>query len=92
MLDAAVARAERDDLRGQVVSRISERDSLQGRCDRLRKGLQNLLTQDDAPLPSPSGPTTVGPNTTGANAVTKVKFSKDRSLRKIVNYLAYEQD
>jgi hypothetical protein len=47
---------ERDELRQQLSARVSERDVLQGRCDRLRKGLQNLLSQDDAPpetLPAP---------------------------------------
>ena len=41
---------EREDLRQQIATRVSERDALQGRCERLRKGLQNLLTQDDVPF------------------------------------------
>jgi hypothetical protein len=41
---------ERDALRRQLDSRTTERDSLQLRCDRLKKGLQNLLGQDDAAL------------------------------------------
>jgi hypothetical protein len=48
--------SERDELQQQLTARLSERDALQGRCDRLRKGLQNLLTQDDTPvemLPAP---------------------------------------
>ena len=44
---------ERDTLRREVASRISERNNLQQRCDRLKKGLQNLLGQDDAMLPVP---------------------------------------
>ncbi len=62
--DLAEARAvfkERDELKQQVTSRTSERDTLQLRCDRLKKGLQNLLGQDDAGLPAapaaPSGTT-----------------------------------
>jgi hypothetical protein len=39
---------ERDELRQAVESRTSERDLLQSRCERLKKGLQNLLGQDDA--------------------------------------------
>jgi nucleoid-associated protein YejK len=39
---------ERDELRQVVESRTSERDFLQSRCERLKKGLQNLLGQDDA--------------------------------------------
>jgi uncharacterized coiled-coil DUF342 family protein len=45
---------ERDTLRQQVASRTNERDTLQQRCDRLKKGLQNLLGQDDARLPAPA--------------------------------------
>jgi predicted RNase H-like nuclease (RuvC/YqgF family) len=48
---------ERDDLRQQVTMRISERDNLQVRCDRLKKGLQNLLGQDDAQLTPSLAPT-----------------------------------
>jgi outer membrane murein-binding lipoprotein Lpp len=45
---------ERDELRQQIEARTGERDLLQGRCDRLKKGLQNLLGQDDAAMASPS--------------------------------------
>jgi chromosome segregation ATPase len=44
---------ERDELRQQTEARTNERDALQVRCDRLKKGLQNLLGQDDAYLASP---------------------------------------
>ncbi len=44
---------ERDALRRQVATRTNERDNLQLRCDRLKKGLQSLLGQDDAMLPLP---------------------------------------
>ncbi len=47
---------ERDELRAIIDSRTSERDVLQVRCERLKKGLQNLLGQDE----------TVGPSTTPA--------------------------
>jgi hypothetical protein len=48
--------AERDLLAQQVRVRVSERDALQLRCDRLKKGLQNLLGQDDALLPAANPP------------------------------------
>jgi chromosome segregation ATPase len=51
--EKAIAK-ERDELRQQVEARTSERDVLQSRCDRLKKGLQNLLGQDDAALAAPS--------------------------------------
>jgi len=55
---------ERDTLRQQVASRTSERDNLQQRCDRLKKGLQNLLGQDDAMLPVTPPPSTSTSSTT----------------------------
>jgi septal ring factor EnvC (AmiA/AmiB activator) len=54
---------ERDGLRQQLDSRTSERDLLQARCDRMKKGLQNLLGQDDAMLNSGNAPVTTA--TTG---------------------------
>ena len=45
---------ERDDLQQQLKSRTSERERLQARCDRLKKGLQELIGQDDA-LAQPGG-------------------------------------
>lgn len=39
---------ERDELRKQIESRTNERDLLQARCDRMKKGIQHLLGQDDA--------------------------------------------
>jgi septal ring factor EnvC (AmiA/AmiB activator) len=56
---------DRDSIKQQLESRTTERDTLQGRCDRLKKGLQNLLGQDDAMLSSP--PTTPVTSTGGAN-------------------------
>jgi chromosome segregation ATPase len=41
---------ERDYLQKQVEQRTSERDLLQTRCERIRKGLQSLIGQDDAML------------------------------------------
>jgi chromosome segregation ATPase len=49
---------ERDELRVTVDARTNERDALQMRCDRLKKGLQNLLGQDDALLPPTNPPVT----------------------------------
>ena len=43
---------ERDDLRQQIETRTNERNGLQIRCDNLKKGLQNLLGQDEAYLSS----------------------------------------
>lgn len=54
---------ERDVLRQQISARISERDTLQLRCDRMKKGLQSLLGQDDAMLPAPANPTATSTNT-----------------------------
>jgi chromosome segregation ATPase len=48
---------ERDDLRQQMEVHIGERDMLQTRCDKLKKGLQSLLGQDDA-LAAPAHPAT----------------------------------
>ena len=48
---------ERDDLRQQIDSRTGERDQLQAGCDKLKKGLQTLLGQDDA-LAAPVRPAT----------------------------------
>jgi chromosome segregation ATPase len=56
--------SERDELQQQVARRTNERDSLLGRCDRLRKGLQDLLIQDD----SPQNPTPASPGSSGAGA------------------------
>jgi chromosome segregation ATPase len=53
---------ERDNLRAQVNSRTTERDALQQRCDRLKKGLQSLLGQDEA------AGTATGVPVTSANA------------------------
>ena len=45
---------EREELRQQVETRVGERDLLQMRCDRLKKGLQSLLGQDEAFLTTPT--------------------------------------
>lgn len=46
---------ERDELRKQFESRTGERDLLQARCERLKKGIQTLLGQDDAMINPPVG-------------------------------------
>jgi chromosome segregation ATPase len=61
--DLAEKHRERDVLRQQVANCTSERDNLQLRCDRMKKGLQNLLGQDDAMLPTPAPTTTSNNNT-----------------------------
>ena len=48
---------ERDELRQQMEIHMAERDMLQTRCDKLKKGLQSLLGQDDA-LAAPTHPAT----------------------------------
>ncbi len=42
---------DRDELHKQFEQRTGERDLFQTRCDRLRKGIQSLIGQDDAMLP-----------------------------------------
>jgi len=54
---------ERDSLREQIATRTNERDNLKVRCERLKKGLQELLGQDDALLPVPAAPTATSNNT-----------------------------
>jgi hypothetical protein len=49
---------ERDELRRQIEVRTGERNLLQVRCDKLKKGLQDLLGQDDAVLPACTPPVT----------------------------------
>jgi predicted RNase H-like nuclease (RuvC/YqgF family) len=48
---------ERDELRQQIAARTGERDNLQQRCDRLKKGLQTLLGQDEGGPAAPAAPT-----------------------------------
>jgi len=56
------AKEQREELRQALVARTSERDKLQDRAERLRKGLQSMLKQDEtaevpasAPATPPSG-------------------------------------
>jgi septal ring factor EnvC (AmiA/AmiB activator) len=58
---------ERDSFKQQLEQRTNERDLLNLRCDRLKKGLQSLIGQDDAM--STSGP--VGPALFQATSNTK---------------------
>ncbi len=55
---------ERDSLRQQIATRTNERDNLKVRCERMKKGLQELLGQDDALLPAPAAPTATSNITT----------------------------
>jgi hypothetical protein len=64
LADKLAVLKERDALRQQIATRTSERDNLQLRCDRMKKGLQNLLGQDDALLPMPNAPSSAS-NSTG---------------------------
>src|SRR5579871_6468592 len=59
LADKQVVLEERDALRKQIATRTTERDTLKVRCDRLKKGLQELLGQDDAMLPATTAPTAV---------------------------------
>jgi chromosome segregation ATPase len=52
---------ELETARKEAEGRTSERDSLQARCDRLKKGIQALLGQDDAMLAAPVAPVTAAP-------------------------------
>jgi hypothetical protein len=63
--------AERDGLKQQLTQGLAERDTVLGRYDRLRKGLQNLVSHDDTPLSpaqtteptsAPAGPTMSNPS------------------------------
>jgi chromosome segregation ATPase len=62
LADKQIVVAERDALRKQIATRTNERDSLKLRCDRLKKGLQELLGQDDALLPTTTAPTAASNN------------------------------
>jgi septal ring factor EnvC (AmiA/AmiB activator) len=46
--------SERDDLRQQVANRVTECDALIGRCEKFRKGLQQLLGEDQTPTSAPA--------------------------------------
>jgi hypothetical protein len=61
--------SERDGLRQQLNQRLAERDTVLGRYERLRKGLQGLVGEDDTPLPPT--PTTDGPATPTAPTLGK---------------------
>lgn len=56
LADLRLVLKERDALKTQLEGRTGERDLLQARCDKLKKGIQSLLGQDDALLsPTPAG-------------------------------------
>ena len=59
---------ERDDLRQQVAQRIVERDTFHTRVDTLRKGMQQLLTQDDNPATTSPGTPGSSPTPAASNA------------------------
>jgi TolA-binding protein len=65
LADKQIIVKERDSLRQQIASRTSERDNLKLRCDRMKKGLQDLLGQDDALLPAPAAPAAASNNPPG---------------------------
>ena len=48
---------DRDDLRQQVSQRIVERDNFSSRIDKLRKGMQQLMSQDESPATTTPGST-----------------------------------
>lgn len=52
---------ERDNLRAELTARMTEREVLMVRCEKLRKGLQSLLTQDDGTLPEAAGNQAIEP-------------------------------
>jgi len=51
---------ERDNVRVELASRMSERELLTARCDKLRKGLASLL-QDDGSIPGGASAPAAGP-------------------------------
>lgn len=55
--------SERDDLRQQISQRVNEREVLINRCEKMRKGIQQLISQDENtaanPGQTPSLPTAV---------------------------------
>ena len=55
---------DRDDLRQQLAQRIFERDTLTGRVDKFRKGLQQLMTQDENPSATIPGTPSTTPTAT----------------------------
>jgi hypothetical protein len=63
---------EREELRKQIEARVTERDVLQARCDRMKKGIQNLLGQDDGT----STPTASGPSLSTTPAAASVSDSQ----------------
>lgn len=57
---------ERDDLKQQVTQRSNERDVLANRYDKLRKGVQQLMNDDEGPVPTPTVVPTPGAVSTAA--------------------------
>jgi chromosome segregation ATPase len=51
---ARTLQQEVEQLKKLVESRTSERDLLQVRCERLKKGLQSLIGQDETPAAAPA--------------------------------------
>ena len=45
---------ERDRLRQELEVKTTQRDSLQARCDKLKAGIRNRMSEDDAMLPAPA--------------------------------------
>jgi septal ring factor EnvC (AmiA/AmiB activator) len=59
-----VIQQERDSFRQLAEARSTERDVLQSRCEKLKKGLQTLIGQDDSIAPaSPTNPVSSNPMT-----------------------------
>jgi hypothetical protein len=58
--------SEREELQQQLSLRTSERDSVAGRLERVRRGLQSLMAQDELP---PESGTTTGHNAGPASPV-----------------------
>ncbi len=57
---------ERDRLRQEVEMRTTQRDALQGRCDKLRAGIKSLMSEDDAMLNVPPAVNTAVTTTLGS--------------------------
>jgi hypothetical protein len=67
LADHQIVAKEREVFRQQLDTRTGERDQLQLRCEKMKKGLQNLLGQDDAMGNTVGAPVTSASAAQGSN-------------------------
>jgi len=65
---AKLVTKERNELRITMENRTTERDLYQARCDKLKKGLQALIGQDDALSSAPTPTTAIGTTALGGRS------------------------